>query len=137
MIGVDDDVFLAACRFGIVARAGGKPRRRATGDMSRHGSGSLLEFADADGGVIARKVTALGESQCWLRADLAEAADAALAREAEDYARVTAELRDFIHATDRQGAARNGVSVEQYRAKRHAAGNQWDRYRAKQRAGGY
>jgi hypothetical protein len=136
MIGRDDDVFLAACRFGIVARAGGKPRRRATGDMSRHGSGSLLEFVDAGGEVIARKVTALGESQCWLRADLSEAADAALAREAEDYARVTAELADFIRSTDRQGASRNGVSVEEYRRNRHAAGARWDNYRAKQRAGG-
>lgn len=136
MIGVDDDaVFLAACRFGIIARAGGKARRSVTGD--RRGHGSLLEFVTADGAVIARKVSALGETLCWLRRDLAEAADAALAREAAEHQRIIAEVGRFIRDTDEQGARRNGVTVEQYRAQRHAAGNRWDNYRAIQRAGGF
>lgn len=142
MISVDVDTHYAAHRFGIVSRAGGKVRRRQLPDTAAPAAygaepGQVVEFVDGDGEVIARRVSALGETHCWLRRDLAEAAMAALLAEAAEHARVIAELRDFIADTDRQGAARNGISIDQYRAKRHAAGSRWDNYRAKQRAGGY
>jgi len=148
MISVDFNLHYAAHRFGIVARAGGtlRPRERVTGAVPcqmvrgiHHISdpACIKEFVTPDGEVIARKVAACGRVECWLRRDLADAADAALQREAAEHQRIIAELRDFIADTDRQGATRNGVTVEQYRAKRHAAGNHWDKYRAKQRAGGF
>jgi hypothetical protein len=49
--------------------------------------------------VISRKVTALGEVACWLRADLADAAEAALEREAAEHRRVIAVVGGYAHAT--------------------------------------
>jgi len=144
---VDPDRYSAAHRFGIVGKAGGRlvPRRAGSGAHVPHqmvrgidhiaDPACINEFVTPGGEVIARKVAACGEVQCWLRADLAEAADAALAKEAADYQRVVTELAAFIRGTDEQGAARNGVSVEQYRTQRHNAGARWDKYRARQRAG--
>lgn len=141
MIAVDDTTHYAAHRFGLVAAAGGrlvKPARAAMTDGAAAADGrpaELKEFATAAGEVVARKVVALGSVLCWLRADLADAARCALAREETERLRVIGELSDFIRETDLQGAARNGVTVEQYRHNRHAAGARWDKYRAAQRTG--
>jgi hypothetical protein len=140
---VSETVHYAAHRFGIVAGAGGRlvasrPALLAGQTVDGgHSHAEVKEFATADGAVIARRVTAGGETLCWLRSDLAEAAGAALEREAAEHRRVIAEVGDFIRETDLQGARRNSMTVEQYRAKRHADGMRWDKYRAKQRAGGY
>lgn len=134
MIGVTNDAHYAAARFKVLT--GGRfVRTKTQGGRGGMGAGDLLEYVLPDGEVVARKVTALGETLCWLRRDLAEGAAAAMQREAADYARATAEVAEFIRSTDMLGAARNGVTVEQYRAQRHAAGNRWDNYRAKQAAG--
>lgn len=135
MIEVTDDTHYAAARLKVLT--GGRFVRSKTEGRGGMGGGDLLEYVLPDGEVVARKVQALGETLCWLRADLVETARAAMAAEAADYARATAEVAEFIRSTDRQGAARNGVSVEQYRAQRHAKGARWDNYRAKQRAGGF
>lgn len=142
MIGVETDKHYAAHRFGLVAAAGGKATRRPVPSMSGYDTaggieaGQVLEFRDAAGELLSRKVVACGRTECWLRADLADGARAALAREAAEHDRIKADLADFIKSTDAAGAKRNGVTVEQYRATRHAKGARWDRYRAEQRARG-
>jgi hypothetical protein len=135
MIEVTDDTHYAAARLKVLT--GGRFVRSKTQGRGGMGSGDLLEYVLPGGEVVARKVSALGQTLCWLRADLAGQANAAMAAEAADYARATAEVAEFIRSTDRQGAERTGSTVEQYRARRHAAGNRWDRYRAQQRAGGF
>lgn len=142
MKSVPEPVHYAAHRFGLVSRAGGRLIKREPVRMSgRTCDGDcqvrVKEFATPGGEVIARKVSALDQMECWLRADLADAAEAALEAEAADYRQVVGELRDFIETADEQGARRNGVSVEEYRRGRHAAGTRWDNYRARQRAGGF
>jgi hypothetical protein len=143
MKGVSFDVHFAAHRFGIVSRAGGRlvrsQRAVLVGNSVDGGSdrAEIKEFATPGGEVIARRVTALGHTECWLRADLAEAAQKALDDEAAGYAAATAIVKDFIRYSDEQGAARNNTTVEQYRADRHRKGARWDNYRAKQRAGGF
>jgi len=134
MIEVSTDELYDAARFAVLS--GGKWARSQTGGLSNHGGGELLEYVLPSGEVIARKVVACGAVECWLRADVAASARAALAAEAAKHERVIAEVGDFIKSTDAAGAKRNGVTVEQYRAQRHAAGNRWDHYRAAQRAGG-
>jgi hypothetical protein len=144
MIAVDGITHYAAHRFGLVDAAGGKLVKPARVEMDNNaqqvvggigGAAEVKEFATAGGEVVSRKVVALGSALFWLRRDLADAAAAALEAEKREHARVISEMRDFISETDRQGAARNGVSVEQYRINRHNAGARWDRYRAVQRAG--
>lgn len=143
MKSVNQHLHFAAHRFGIVAKAGGRMVKRKPSPLQGNsvdgGSAEVevKEFATASGEVIARRVTTPTAEECWLRADLAEQARAALEEEAAGYARATAVVAEFISYTDEQGAARTGTTVEQYRAKRHAAGNRWDNYRAKQRAGGF
>jgi len=136
MIKVETDDHYAAARFrGVLS--GGKWVRRQTDGYGGIARGELLEYVLPDGAVLSRKVVACGATECWLRADVAAAARAALAAEAAEHGRVKAELAQFIKSTDAAGAKRNGVSVEQYRAQRHAKGAAWDNYRARQRAGGF
>lgn len=140
MISVEPSLMYDTARLSVFAKADARPSRKLTkglaGDEVRGPHvGEVLEWALPGGEVVGRKVVACGDVQCWLRADLADATVAALAAEAADYAKVTAELAEFIRSTDERGAARNGVSVQQYRAKRHAAGSRWDYYRAANRAG--
>jgi hypothetical protein len=130
MIAVSSDEHYAAARFALLS--GGRFKRSKT---EGYGGGALLEYVTEGGEVIARKVEALGGVACWLRADLAELARDALVKEAADYEAVIGSLGEFIRSTDAQGAARNNSTVEQYRAKRHAAGNRWDKYRHAQRVG--
>lgn len=135
MIEATADEHYAAARFALLK--GGRWVRRPTDGYGGIKRGELLEYVMPDGEVLARKVSACGAVECWLRPDVAAAARAALAAEAAEHARVKAELAQFIRTTDEQGARRNGVSVEQYRATRHAKGAAWDNYRARQRAGGF
>ena len=132
MIEVTPDEHYAAARFAVLT--GGRFVRTQTAGLSNHGAGELLEYVRPDGSVLARKVVACGQTLCWLRADIAAAAHAALAAEAAEHGRIKAALAQFISSTDRDGAERNGCTVEQYRAMRHAKGNAWDHYRAAQRA---
>jgi hypothetical protein len=140
MISAPATLLFDTARLSIFANVGAKPSRcqrehLAGSEVRSPHKAEVLEWA-IGGEVVGRKVTALGTTECWLRGDLAEATRAALAAEAADYARVAAEVGAFIKSTDEQGARRNGVTVEQYRAKRHAAGARFDRYRAANRAGG-
>lgn len=134
MIEVTADEHYAAARFSVLK--GGKWVRRPTDGYGGITRGELLEYVLPDGAVLSRKVVACGQTECWLAPDVAQQARAAMAAEAAGHARVVAEMAEFIRDTDAAGAKRNGVTVEQYRAQRHAAGNRWDHYRAAQRAGG-
>lgn len=134
MIKVEVDEHYAAARFSVLK--GGKWVRRPTDGYGGVKRGELLEYVMPDGEVIARKVVACGAVECWLRPDVAQQARAVLAAEAATTARVIADMAEFIRDTDATGAKRNGVTVEQYRAQRHAKGAAWDNYRARQRAGG-
>jgi hypothetical protein len=134
MIEASTDEHYAAARFAVLK--GGKWVRRATDGYGGIARGDLLEYVLPGGEVLTRKVVACGQTACWLRADVLEQARAALAAEAAGHARVIAEVGQFIRDTDVMGASRNGQTVEQYRATRHAKGARWDRYRAEQRARG-
>lgn len=143
MISVDFDTYYAAHRFGLVARAGGRlmrPKRIALAEGAQQIAGgeqraTVKEFATLDATVIARCVQSEHHRECWLRADLAGQARDAMQREAAEHRRVVEVVGRFIADTDAAGAERNGVTVEQYRARRHASGTRWDAYRARQRAG--
>lgn len=134
MIEVSADELYDAARFAVLS--GGKWARSKTTGYGGIATGELLEYVMPGGEVVARKVVACGETACWLHPDVAASARAARAAEAAKHERVIAEVGALIKSTDEQGARRNGVTVEQYRAQRHAAGNRWDHYRAAQRAGG-
>jgi hypothetical protein len=117
----------AAHRLGLVSGAGG----RKVGAWSREvpsASDPVSEFATAGGEILARRVPADGT--CWLSADLAEAAEAALLAEAAEHARVAAAVVAWSLARDSERAAEHGMTVEAYRNKRNAAG-----HRAHQRSG--
>lgn len=107
---VSETLHYAAHRFNLVNGAGGRlvARRQVTGPVPpqmlrsvQHiaDPATVKEFATADGEVISRKVCALGEVACWLRSDLADAAEAALEHEAAEHRRVIAEVADYARAT--------------------------------------
>lgn len=145
MIRVMEDKYSAAHRFGIVADADGRkvgPYAQGddlTGFAVRGGDANtaavVSEFA-AGGEVIARRVTTDGQSICWLREDLAALAELALQQEAKQYRRAAEKVGEFIRHTDAAGAEREGVTIEQYRRDRLNAGARWEKYRARNRAGG-
>lgn len=139
-----DKTYPAAFRFGVIAEHGGKrcdPARETLADgacpLRGQHIGEITEFRSPSGEVLSRKVVACGRTECWLRHDVAEAAKAALAAELDDSDRIVAEVAGFIRRTDAEGAARTGLSVDAFRAKRLRDGMRWDKYRAKQRAGGF
>jgi hypothetical protein len=143
MKSVTNDVYTAAHRFGIVTDAGGrKVRPIAPPDLDGFetcgGEGGRLvaEFA-AGGEVIARRVETSTGAEYWLRADLVALAETALQYEAKEHARIIETVGAFIADTDAAGAERHGITIEEYRRKRHNAGNRWERYRAANRAGGF
>lgn len=142
MISTDEVTYRAAHRFGVVAGAGARLRQLPAVEMADHARASygphavVKEFAVPGGLVLARSVVSHDSSEFWLRRDLAEAAKAALAAEQDDSDRIIAAVAGFIRRTDAEGAARTGLTVDAYRARRLADGVRWDKYRAKQRAGG-
>lgn len=96
-------LFRAAIAHGKVSAAGGERIRRQhpqlLGNSTDGGStAEVLEYA-AGGEVIARKVVAGGEIACWLRADIADAAEAALEHAEAEIERVKAEVVDYARAS--------------------------------------
>lgn len=83
MKSVSPAVLSAAHRLGFVLRSGavkvGPPSMELPG--LRPGVVEVSEFALPTGEVVARRVRRGAESECWLRADLAEAAAAGLLAE--------------------------------------------------------
>jgi hypothetical protein len=133
---VTPHAFSAACRLSIVAAAGGRFVGQYRTDPLRPASPSVSEFATADGTVIARKVVAEGgQTECWLRADLADAAEQALAAEQAESARIAAEVISYSLGRDSDRAAEQGVSLEQYRNQRNSALQRIDLRRGRQNAG--
>src|SRR3954466_13393449 len=105
-------LFRAAIAHGCVTRAGGERTRRQPpqllGNSVDGGStAEVLEYA-ADGDVIARKVVASGETACWLRADIADAAQAALDHAAAEIERVKAQMAADMNLRDSVMAASRG-----------------------------
>lgn len=82
---------------------------------------SISEFAAPDGTVAARKVQAHGQTECWLRADLAALAEQALADEAAESARIAADVISYSLGRDEARAADAGMTVEAYRTQRNHA----------------
>jgi hypothetical protein len=141
MMTVDNPLLRDCIAYGIAARHGARKHRSPVPQLSGGPDrgprdAEILEFA-IDGEVVLRKVKACGLIECWLRADLALETLVARVEAAAEIERVKAVMTDFIHTTDAAGAQRHGISVDAYRAKRHADGARWDKYRAQQRAGGY
>jgi predicted Fe-S protein YdhL (DUF1289 family) len=115
MIGATLPMYSAANRFGHVAAAGATVRR----PPRPPGTGTVTEFATPSGEVVARKVEALGRTECWLRSDIAAAAANSLAEEAAECARVVEEVVAWMNLRDAARAAEHGLSVEQYRSQRN------------------
>jgi hypothetical protein len=101
---VTDNLFRAACGYGVVAAAGGKPVRPpasglegydVTGGVEHR---AVLEFVAGDE-VIARKVVAMGNVECWLRADLIQPTLDRMAADQAETERVIRELSAFAEAT--------------------------------------
>ena len=98
---------------GIVApKIGAKVTRRQQVHLSGysrdggHSNAQVVEWVMPGGEVVARKVSALGQIEAWLRADLAT--DTLIARsdaEAEKE-RIIAEVKRYAEATRRQGEQR-------------------------------
>jgi hypothetical protein len=141
MKSVDQDTYYAAHRFGVIHRAGGRLVKRGppalVGNVVDGGCVAVecKEFAIDGFGIVSRKVTRGDEIECWLRRDIADAAEDALKGEQAEHGRIIDAVGDFIRDTDMAGAVRNNPTVEDYRRDRHARGARWDKYRAKQRAG--
>lgn len=141
MISVEQDIYMAAHRFRIIAGEGATMLNPPAFEMAEHARASygehatVKEFAPPGGLVLARSVVSHDASAYWLRRDLAEAAKAALEADQADSDRIVAEVAGWIRRTDVEGAQRTGMTVDGYRAKRLADGMRWDRARAKQRAG--
>ena len=110
MIRVEPQVYLAAHRFGIIADAGGK--RCPPQDPS------VTEFAAPDGRVLSGKIEDADGLQCWLAGDLVQPARDALERERADFDRARAQVRGDYAEKDAREAAKWGLSVDEYRARR-------------------
>jgi hypothetical protein len=129
-------VLFAGHRFGIVEAAGGRFVGTWRTDPRLPASPSVSEFATADGTVIARRVvTASGQTECWLRADLAELAEQALAAEAAESARIAADVISYSLGRDEARAADAGLSLEAYRQKRNHALARIDQRRGRSSVG--
>ena len=113
---VTQTLFRASCAYGVVAAAGGKPRRpRPVGleGFEVHGGTThreVLEFVAGDE-VIARKVSALGSVECWLRADLIQPTLDCMAASRADNERIITEVAAYADATRPAPAAERPVPV--------------------------
>lgn len=137
MKSVPREVHLAAHRFDIVGRAGGRKVGALARDPRAKPSHELriFEFALPSGEVIARQVEVIDRCECWLRADLAAAAEQALAAEQAENARIAAEVVCWSMAKDQLRAAEQGLSLEAYRLKRNHALARIDRRRGRNSVG--
>jgi hypothetical protein len=137
MKSVSPRLHLAAHRFGIVSRAGGRKVGALSRDPRAKPSHELriFDFALPSGEVVARQVEVLGRCECWLRADLAELAEQALAAEQAESARIAAEVVSYSLGRDSDRAADAGMTVEQYRNQRNSALQRIDLRRGRQNAG--
>lgn len=123
---VSHPVYYAAHRSRLISGLGGRVRRL----------GDLTEFVTPGGEILCRKLTGLdGDHECWLSADLAEAAQAALHAEAAESARIAAEVIAFSLGRDSERAAEQGVSLEQYRQVRNHTLARIDQRRGKNSVG--
>lgn len=141
MINTTEQLYRAAHRFGVIAGEGALMLKAPAFEMAEHARASygphatVKEWAPPGGLVLARSVVSHDSAEFWLRSDLLDKAVAALAAEQADSDRIISEVSGWIRRTDAEGAARTGMTVDAYRAKRLADGMRWDRARAKQRAG--
>ena len=110
MIEVDPILHREAFAFGLISGAGGKkvqqPPRPALSGYTVDGGNEkaeVLEFADADGVVISRKVQACGQIACWLRRDIALAALIQRAESAAEIERIKHEVVQYAQATRSRG----------------------------------
>ncbi len=98
---------------GMVApRIGVKVLKRKPVDLSANGTAGgishaeIFEWVNPAGEVVGRKVSALGEVETWLRADLCTEVLIARADEAAERERVIAEVKQFAEASRRRGEQR-------------------------------
>lgn len=75
-----------------------------------HSNAEVIEWVGPTGEVVARKVTALGQVECWLRADLATETLVARSDQVAERERVIAEVKRYAEAT--RGA--QGQRAESY-----------------------
>lgn len=135
MTPVDPRVHFAAHRLGLVSAAGARKVGAFTREMPKPDEVVTSEFALPSGEVISRRVGPLGAAECWLRDDIAAAAEQALHAEAAEAARVAREVVDWSRGRDSERAAEQGVSLEQYRQVRNHTLARIDQRRGKSSIG--
>jgi hypothetical protein len=97
------ELFVDFIRF-VAAKAGAKqvrtPRVQLSGFVSDGGPSEtkVLEYA-IDGEIVARLVRACGETECWLRRDMAAETLSARADQAAERERILKELTAYAHAS--------------------------------------
>lgn len=132
---VSREVHFAAHRFGKVADAGGRKVHRRPLELPSLSAPEreyvVSEFETPDGEVVSRQVDVRGQCECWLRADLAAAAEAALQAEAAENQRIAAAViaSSLAHDTDR--AAGHNMTLTEYRTRRNHALARIDRRRGR------
>jgi hypothetical protein len=100
---VPHDLFRDCCAL-VVAKAGAKqvrtPRVQLSGFVSDGGQSEakVLEYA-IDGEIVARMVKACGETECWLRKDMAVETLSARADQAAEKERILKEMAAYTHAS--------------------------------------
>lgn len=127
---VDHSRFRAAIAYGYVRDAGGQivrnpppPDPAPSGYVTLSGYGATILEYQAGGETIARKVQTSQGEVFWLRADLAELAEAALAHEVQERERVIQEVMEWRDRTDAENARKRGMTIEDYRRLRNAQGH--------------
>jgi hypothetical protein len=141
MINTTEQLYRAAHRFRIIADEGAQMLKAPAFEMAEHARASygphatVKEWAVPGGLVLARSVVTHDHAEYWLRSDLLDKAVAALAAEQADSNRIISEVAGWIRRTDAEGAARTGMTIDAFRARRLRDGMAWDKRRAKQRAG--
>jgi hypothetical protein len=137
LITVPHDLFRDCCAL-VVAKAGAKqvrtPRTQLSGFVSDGGQSEakVLEYA-IDGEIVARMVRACGETECWLRKDMAVETLSARADQAAEKERILNEVRAYAHASQQHARDQRAESYVLSRACVNAAarhqskiGRLWD-----------
>ncbi len=105
MKSVNQDTYFAAHRFGFVHRVGGRVVKRGASPLVGNTVDGgcdrveVKEFATPGAGIVSRKVTRGADVECWLRRDIADAAEEALAKEEAERVRVIDDVKAYAAAT--------------------------------------
>lgn len=107
MISVSTNTYRAAFAFKVMAGLSARKRQRSAelpaieGFTTTQGRTAEVQEWEIAGETVGRRVDACGKTMCWLRADIAELADAHLETERQEIERMKAEVIEFAKAHPR------------------------------------